>query len=184
MSTGLTPDILDTCTSVQIYCLLRCLVRRYCQPRAWNCFVVSGVWHRTGTHADTLRWRCVSAALAAARHLVQGLLRWLSWRRLAQVPPSGYDSEHPLLPELKCKDAGALAHFTEAQTCVPDFPHVFVEIWRAFALLTNAFFDECTGIGMVGESKSRGVGTMPHTGLTPRKQRLLQTGERTAWLLS
>jgi hypothetical protein len=53
-----------------------------------------------------------------------------------------------------------------------------------FALLTDALFDECTGIGMVGESKSRGVGTMPRTGLTPRRQCLLQTRERTAWLLS
>jgi uncharacterized protein (DUF2461 family) len=37
--------------------------------------------------------------------------------------PSGDDSEHPLLAELKRKDDMALVHFMEAQTCTPDAPH-------------------------------------------------------------
>jgi len=51
--------------------------------------------------------------------------------------PSGYDPEHPLLADLKRKDYIALAHFTEAQACAPDFMDVFTETCRTFAPLTH-----------------------------------------------
>jgi hypothetical protein len=48
-----------------------------------------------------------------------------------------YDPEHPLLAELRRKDDMVLAHFMEAQSCAPDFPHVFIETCRVFAPLTH-----------------------------------------------
>jgi hypothetical protein len=43
----------------------------------------------------------------------------------------------PSLAALKRKDDMVLARCTGAQTCAPDFPRVFVETCRAFALLTH-----------------------------------------------
>jgi uncharacterized protein (TIGR02453 family) len=102
-------------------------------------FVASGVWHpdrpaltkiRDAIVAYPERWQHVISSKAFR---TTGTLGGDALTR----HPSGYDPAHPLLGDLKRKDYIALAHFTEAQACAPDFLHVFIETCRAFAPLAH-----------------------------------------------
>ena len=102
-------------------------------------FVASGVWH-----PDRLALAKIRDAIVAQPQRWQRVISSKAFRATGALGgdalkrhPSGYDPEHPLLADLKRKDYIALAHFTEAQACAPDFLHVFMATCQAFAPLTQ-----------------------------------------------
>jgi hypothetical protein len=87
MGTGLTPDILDTCTSVQIYCLRQCPVRRHRQHRAWD-GVCRKRYVASGRHALTQIRDAIVAYLQRWQHVISSkafytLASWAATRSSA-----------------------------------------------------------------------------------------------------
>lgn len=102
-------------------------------------FAAAGVWH---PDAKTLarirdaivhspgRWRRVTSSQALGG---AGALGGDTLKR----PPQGYDPEHPLIDDLKRKDFFAVAEFSQAEACAPDFMDSFTATCRSFAPVTR-----------------------------------------------
>ena len=102
-------------------------------------FAAGGVWHpdapalariRDAIADDASGWRQVTSAKALAP---RGELAGESLKR----PPRGYDPDHPMIEDIKRKDFFALARFSEAEACAPDFMDAFAQTCRGFAPLAR-----------------------------------------------
>lgn len=102
-------------------------------------FAAGGVWHpdgpalariRTAIAADAAGWRRVTSAKALAP---RGALAGESLKR----PPRGFDSDHPLIDDIRRKDFFATARFTEDEACAPGFMDDFAGTCRGFAPLAR-----------------------------------------------
>jgi uncharacterized protein (TIGR02453 family) len=102
-------------------------------------FAASGVWHPDGPALAKIRdaiagdagaWRRVTSGKALG---ARGELAGESLKR----PPRGYDTDHPLIDDLKRKDFFALARYSEEESCAPGFMDEFAQTCRTFSPLTR-----------------------------------------------
>ena len=99
----------------------------------------SGIWHPDGPALAKIRdaivedpkgWRRATSAKVLGP---EGTLSGESLKR----PPQGYDTEHPLIEDLKHKDFFVGARFSEEEACEPSFIKTFGATCRRFAPLTE-----------------------------------------------
>lgn len=98
-------------------------------------FVASGVWHPSGSSLTKIRDAIVEHPKAWQQATSSNALT-LGGESLKR-PPKGYETDHPLIEDLKRKDFIAHAEFTEAQACAPDFMEAFTQTCHTFAPLTK-----------------------------------------------
>ncbi|MEZ6095821.1 MAG: DUF2461 domain-containing protein [Pirellulaceae bacterium] len=95
----------------------------YVHLQPGQCFLGVGIWH---PDSETLgRIRQAVADDPATWKKVRDQKSFASQFQLSgdslQRPPKGYDSEHPMIEDLKRKDFIAVANIKDADVCKPDF---------------------------------------------------------------
>ena len=94
-----------------------------------------GIWHPDGPSLASLRQSIDEAPRDWKRARDNGTFRALfalggeSLKR----PPRGWDTDHPLIEDLKRKDFVGYAKLTQKQVLAPDFLDLFTEHCRAAA---------------------------------------------------
>ncbi len=98
-------------------------------------FVAGGVWHPSGSALTKIRDAIVEHPKAWKQATSSNTLT-LGGESLKR-PPKGYESDHPLIEDLKRKDFIAHVELTEEQACAPDFMDVFTQTCHTFAPLNK-----------------------------------------------
>ena len=102
-------------------------------------FVGSGIWRPDGPALKSIRDHLV-ADPAGWKKVRSGEAFRADWQLEGDVlkrPPRGYDSEHPLVEDLKRKDFIAVTRLTQKALLAPDFPRHFTQLCRQGAPLTR-----------------------------------------------
>ncbi|MBX6366091.1 MAG: DUF2461 domain-containing protein [Gemmatimonadetes bacterium] len=97
-----------------------------------SCFGGGGLYHPEPASLRRVRDRIVAEPEA-----------WRAVRRMAlpvegdalKRAPAGYDPAHPFIDDLRLKDFYAMASFTEAEVCAPDFLERYAEVCATVAPL-------------------------------------------------
>ncbi len=98
-------------------------------------FVAGGVWH-PGSGALTKIRDAIVEHPKSWQQATSSAAFTLGGESLKR-PPKGYESDHPLIEDLKRKDFIAHTEFTEEQACAPDFMDVFTQTCHAVAPLNK-----------------------------------------------
>jgi uncharacterized protein (TIGR02453 family) len=111
----------------------------YIHLQGAHCFVAAGIWH---PQPDTLKR--IRAFLADNPKAWLAATRSPAFRRRFELggevltrPPRGFDPAHPLIEDLKRKSFVAWQHFSDADFCRADLPHVITPALRGLAPLVD-----------------------------------------------
>lgn len=106
-------------------------------------FCAVGIWRPDQPTLEMVRG-CIVANPDVWRAATSGRRFQTTYRfegESLKCPPKGYDAGHPLIEELKRKDFVAVARFTEAGSCEPDF----VERYAGACGVAAPFMEWITG---------------------------------------
>jgi len=114
----------------------------YLHLESGGCFAASGLWHPEPPTLLKVRNAIVSRPGEWRR--VRKLLNWDDAGKLLR-PPRGFPADHEFVDDLKLRDLGTAANFTDQQVCSPKFMPMFTTACRTMAPVA-AFLSNAVGL--------------------------------------
>jgi uncharacterized protein (TIGR02453 family) len=114
----------------------------YLHLESGGCFAACGLWHPEPPILLKVRNAIVSRP--KEWRTVRKLLNWDDASRLSR-PPRGFPCDHEFMDDLKLRDLGAAAEFTDKQVCSPTFLATFTTTCRKMSPLA-AFLSSALGL--------------------------------------
>jgi uncharacterized protein (TIGR02453 family) len=114
----------------------------YLHLEADGCFAASGLWHPEPP--TLLKVRAAIVERPEEWRAVRKLLNWDDATKLSR-PPRGFCSDHEFVEDLKLRDVGSAAEFTDKQVCSPKFMSIFTAACHDMSPLA-AFLSSAVGL--------------------------------------